>query len=176
MAELTNLQMEDWESVPRIADIPAPPKLKSLGLGRIPIDTDLAPLEKFGHLEGLVLEGDGQPRGLEIIGEMVSLKWLKLSGFDMQNSLAVLAAARPQLRYITLLNCSLPADLTVLTAMGKLRRLSLGSCTSPDGPIDLSRLARPENLPTLTIELWFGQEVSGRDRLSPGMRAVRTAS
>ena len=78
MVELQNLQMEGWESIPRIADIPALPKLKSLGLGRLPIDTDLAPLEKFTHLDGLILQSSGQPRGLEVIGKMTSLTWLRL--------------------------------------------------------------------------------------------------
>lgn len=175
MPELTNLQIEDWESIPRIADIPVPPKLESLGLGHIPIDTDLAPLEKFARLDRLLLQGDGQPRGLEVVGQMTSLKWLRLSGFDMQNSLVALAAGGPQLRNITMRNCSLPADLTVLTAMGKLRRLTLGNCTSPDGPVDLSRLARPENLSTLTIELWINQDVTGRDRLGPRIRVIKFA-
>lgn len=62
MTELTNLQMESWESIPRIADIPALPKLESLGLGRLPADTDLAPLEKFAQLSGLIIQSSEQPR------------------------------------------------------------------------------------------------------------------
>ncbi len=90
----------------------------------------------------------------------------------MRDSLNTLAAAAPRLQSITLRNCSLPEDLTTISAMGKLRQLILGGCTSPDGPVDLSHLARQESQPTLTIEL-MDQEIRGRDSVGHRVRVTK---
>ena len=170
LSALTNLQIQGWGAIPRIDNIPIAPGLRTLGLGRLPRDTDLAQLKANAHVHHLVLEGTGKPRGLASIGAMTALTDLNLDGFDISQDLSVLATATPQVRYLELTGCKLPGDFGPINSMRELRTLTLGHCTSQEGPVDLASLANRAEQPILTIRLWADQAVRGKENLGPLIR------
>lgn len=168
LPDLTNLQIQGWESLPQLAEIPLPEKLTSLGLGRLPVDTDLTQLQSHTQLHSLVLESKGKPRGLAVIGDMSDLKSLVLDGFDMdEEDLFMVRDATYQLRYISFYECKLPNDLSPLSSMPSLRRIVLGKCTGPDGPVNLASLAGRSGHPKIMLELWYNQDIRGQEDIGP---------
>jgi hypothetical protein len=73
LSQLTNLQIEFWESIPRIDNIPILPKLTNLGLGQLPANTDLTPLQAHAQLKSITLGSAGRPRGLAVLSSFTEL-------------------------------------------------------------------------------------------------------
>ena len=168
LPSLSNLQIQGWQSLPQLAEIPLPEKLTSLGLGRLPVDTDLTQLQSHPQLHSLVVESSGKPRGLAVIGDMSNLRSLNLNGFDIgEEDLFIVRDATYRLRYISFTECKLPDDLSPLNSMPSLRRIALGRCTGPDGPVNLASLAGRSEFPKIMLEIWQGQDIRGQEDIGP---------
>ena len=173
LSGLTNLQIQGWESLPQLAEIPLPEKLTSLGLGRLPVDTDLTQLQSHTRLRSLILESRGKPRGLAVIGDMSDLTSLAFVGFDMDEDLFTVRDATYELRYITLFDCKLPDDLSPLNSMQSLRKVFLENCKGPDGPVNLASLASRSGHPKMVVELSHNQDIRGQEEIGPYIRINR---
>ena len=174
LSELTNLQIELWESIPRIESIPILPKLTNLGLGRLPVNTDLAPLQAYAQLHSISLGSTGRPRGLAVLSSFPELTRVTLNGFDLSQDIPALISAAPRLRYLALRNCRLPADFSPFNSMTALRTLELERSTSMEGPVDLATLGRRAEQPTLNISLSKDQAVRGKGNAGPRVRVRGT--
>ncbi|MFF7476562.1 NACHT domain-containing protein [Streptomyces sp. NPDC008092] len=143
LTELTNLQLQNWTSLPKLDTVPVPDSLVSLGLGTLGENVDLAPLLERAPWQSLFLTGSGTPRGLGGLGQAAEMTHLSLCGFDLTTWLPAQESWPPRLTRLELYGCRLPADLGPIGALDQLRTLDLRTHpTSAENPLDLRTLGR----------------------------------
>lgn len=174
LAQLTLLQLQYFESIPPIAQVPLPNGLKILGLGFIPENTDFDFLNSMPELIGLALDGIGKPTWINLLRQGPKLMELQLDGLDLRDYLPALVEACPQIRGLILVNCTLPYDLSPLAKLAALIELRLHLCRGSGGiAVDLSALARQDPHPRLVISL-YGTQITGEvSWLGAGTRVQR---
>jgi NACHT domain len=174
LVQLRSLQLQGWNSLPPIAQIPLSSGLECLGLGFIPDNSDFDFLNFLPELTMLSLAGIGKPAWINSLRLGTGLARLDLSNLDLRDDLGALAEACPRVTSLVLLDCELPDDLTPLAKLTVLTDLRLYWCTGSDNnAVDVSSLARQDPRPRLTVSLYRTQTTSGVGWLGAGTRVRR---
>ncbi|MCT9088386.1 NACHT domain-containing protein [Streptomyces sp. ASQP_92] len=125
----------------RIADIPAPDWLLTLGLYRGSERISLSGLERWPDLRNLTITGGLQAGELVHRSTLRNLRTLQIGDHQTLDPAALIQHCG--LTYLNLSNCRLVAGLGILRELPDLRSLSLYNCT---GRLDLSTLAHLDRL------------------------------
>ncbi|MER6025467.1 NACHT domain-containing protein [Streptomyces sp. NPDC001851] len=120
-----------------IEGLPVPPNLYWLAFWGVTGAARLEFVTPFTGIEYLHLVGwpTSPLPDLSPLSALTGLRGLNLYNFDVLDIRGQLAPVHSKLIDLTLLDCLLPDALDGLRAFGRLRRLELGDCATPKGPV-----------------------------------------